>query len=77
MAEKFNAKKYGEEYVEVVLIKDTGRNSGDVFIGVNGENCVVKRGVPVRIKRKFANAMNDSEVQRSCADRVIEELAKC
>ncbi len=52
-----------EEYVEVRLFKDGKRYKDDVFLCVNGENCVVQRGVPVKIKRKFAIVLEQSMKQ--------------
>ena len=43
-----------EEYVTVKLFKDNGKYKDDVFVAVNGEGCNIPRGIPVKIKRKFA-----------------------
>ena len=62
-------KKRMEEYVTISLLKDNGKYKDDVFVAVNGENCAVQRGVPVRIKRKFAIQLTQSqyEDQRTAA----------
>ena len=60
----------GDELVEVMLFKDSNRYKGDVFVAVNGVGCQVKRGVPVKIKRKYANVLKQSMV----ADNVTELL---
>lgn len=52
-----------EEYVDVELFYDGDKYKDDVFVQVNGENCVIKRGTKVRIKRKFALALEESHVQ--------------
>lgn len=52
-----------EEYVEVKLFKDNDRYKDDVFVCVNGENCVIQRGVKVKIKKKFANVLEQSDMQ--------------
>ena len=44
---------YWEELVPVRLFKDGKDYKDDVFVSVNGENCVIKRGVDVMVKRKF------------------------
>ena len=53
----------GEELVEVKLFKDSDRYKDDVFVGCNGENVVIQRGVKVKIKRKFALVLDQSEIQ--------------
>lgn len=54
---------YMEEYVEVKLFKDNDKYKDDVYVAVNGENCVIKRGERVKIKRKFAEVLDNSEHQ--------------
>ena len=54
---------YYEEYVEVRLFKDNKDYKDDVFVAVNGENCLIQRGVPVKIKRKFALVLENSDAQ--------------
>ena len=65
---------YLEEYVEVFLFKDNRDYKDDVFLSVNGENCVVKRGVPVKIKRKFDLVLKESMLQRAKAEEKEAEL---
>lgn len=62
-------KKRMEEYVTIQLLKDDGKYKDDVYVSVNGQNCVIQRGVPVRIKRKFALELAKSqfEDQRTAA----------
>ena len=52
-----------EEYVEVRLFKDNNKYKDDVVVGVNGEFCLIQRGVPVKIKRKFAEVLDASAHQ--------------
>lgn len=52
-----------EEYVDVELFRDNDKYKDDVFVAVGGENCLIKRGVPVRIKRKFALVLEQSRRQ--------------
>ena len=54
---------YLNEYVSVKLFRDNDRYKDDVYVAVNGHNCVIKRGEWVRIKRKFALVLDQSEVQ--------------
>lgn len=57
------AAKEEEEYVWVKLFKDNGKYKDDVFVSCNGENCVIKRGVRVRVKKCFAEILDNSEHQ--------------
>ena len=52
-----------EEYVEVKLFKDNDKYKDDVFVAVNGETCRIKRGVKVKIKKKFALVLEQSDIQ--------------
>ena len=65
-----------EEYVEVKLFKDNDKYKDDVYVAVNGENCVIKRGERVRIKRKFAEVLDNSEHQDYETSKLIEEATK-
>jgi len=51
------------EYVERTLFKDGKDYKDDVFVAVNGENCRIQRGKPVRIKRKFALVLDQGREQ--------------
>lgn len=62
----------GEEYVEVKLFKDNGRYKDPVFVAVNGENCVIERGVRVKIKRKFAEVLDNSDNQDYETSRMMD-----
>lgn len=53
----------GEQYVTIKLFKDGGKYKDDVFVAVNGEGCSVPRGIPVRIKKKFADVLEQSDIQ--------------
>ncbi len=64
------------EYVEVTLFKDAGRYSDDVIVTVNGETCQIKRGVKVKIKRKFALVLEDSQAQSIKAAELIANEEK-
>ena len=54
---------YLNEYVAVKLFRDNDRYKDDVYVAVNGQNCLIKRGEWVRIKRKFALVLDQSEIQ--------------
>lgn len=53
----------GDELVTVQLMRDNGRYKDDVFVCVNGVGCTIKRGVPVQIKRKYAEVLERSLAQ--------------
>lgn len=61
-----------EEYVEVELFWDGGKYKDPVFVQVNGANCVVQRGIPVKIKRKFYYTLEDSRSQDMRANKLKE-----
>lgn len=70
--ERRKQRDYMEELVEVKLFKDNGKYKDDVFVAVNGENCVIKRGERVKIKRKFAEVLDNSDRQDYETARLIE-----
>ena len=51
------------EYVEIKLFKDNDKYKDDVYVAINGKNCVIRRGVWTRIRRKFALLLDQSEIQ--------------
>ena len=55
-----------EEYVEI-MVPRSEKNPGPVFIGVNGQNVLVKRGEYVAVKRKFAEALKNSFAQENAS----------
>ena len=65
-----------EELVEIKLFKDNGKYKDDVFVAVNGENCVIKRGERVQIKRKFAEVLDHSEHQDYETSLLIEQKTR-
>ena len=58
-----DAETYLNEYVAVKLFRDNDRYKDDVYVAVNGQNWVIKRGEWVKIKRKFAMVLDQSEIQ--------------
>ena len=66
-------KERGEELVEIKLFKDTGKYKDDVFVGCNGETIAIKRGERVKIKRKFAEILDNSEHQDYETAQLIEQ----
>ncbi len=55
--------KWLNEYVEIKLFKDNEKYKDDVYVAINGKNCVIRRGVWTRIRRKFALLLDQSEIQ--------------
>ena len=64
---------YWNELVPVKLFKDNNKYKDDVFVAVNGENCVIKRGEKVMVKRKFAEVLDLSDKQDYETSLLIEK----
>lgn len=62
----------GEELVEVKLFKDNDKYKEPVFVSVNGEAIAIERGVRVKIKRKFAEVLDNSDKQDYETAKLIE-----
>lgn len=48
----------------------------DILVGVNGETLRIKRGVPVKIKRKFYEALQNAAQQEFAAMETRQEIQK-
>ena len=68
--------RYLNEYISVKLFKDNDRYRDDVYVAVNGQNCIIKRGEWVKIKRKFALVLDASEIQDMKTAEFIEREQK-
>jgi hypothetical protein len=68
------AEDYWNEEVEIQLFKDSGKYKDDVYVAVNGQNCLIQRGKPVRVKRKFAETLRRSLEQDNETADMIREL---
>ena len=64
--------KYLNEYISVKLFKDNDHYRDDVYVAVNGQNCIIKRGEWVKVKRKFALVLDASEIQDMKTAEFIE-----
>ena len=71
-----SAQDYLEELVSVKLFRDGGRYRDDVYVAVNGQNCIIKRGEWVQIKRKFALVLDASEIQDMKTAEMMEAEQK-
>ena len=67
---------YLNGYISVKLFKDNDRYKDDVYVAVNGQNCIIKRGEWVKIKRKFALVLDSSEIQDMKTAEFIEREQK-
>ena len=67
-----DAEAYLDELVAVKLFRDNDRYKDDVYVAVNGHNCVIKRGEWVKIKRKFAMVLDQSEIQDMKTAEMLE-----
>ena len=65
----------GNEIVEIELFRDNKDYKDDVFVAVNGESCVIKRGEKVKIKKKFAKVLEQSKRQDALTARMMDEKA--
>jgi cell division septum initiation protein DivIVA len=65
--EKAEFERYMNELVPVYLFKDNNKYRDDVSVIVNGESILIQRGKHVSIKRKFAEALDNSQMQDAFA----------
>ena len=64
-----------EERVPVKLFRDNDRYKDDVFVCVNGERILIKRGETVYIKRKFAEVLEQSQLAKEHAAMRSDRLS--
>lgn len=57
------------------LFKDNEKYKDDVYVAINGKNCVIRRGVWTRIRRKFALLLDQSEIQDLRTAELMEREA--
>ena len=62
------------ELVDYIAPLLPGTKQRDIFGAVNGETFVVKRGVPVKIKRKFLEALNNAQAQQFAAYQAMVQI---
>ena len=63
------------ELVEIKLFKDNDKYKDDVYVAINGKNCIIRRGVWTRIRRKFALLLDQSEIQDLRTAELMEKEA--
>lgn len=66
----------GEELVSVRLFKDNDKYKGDVFVAVNGQSVLIRRGERVAIKKKFAEVLEQSLEQDQRTAGLIERESR-
>ena len=64
---------YLNEYVSVKLFRDNDKYKDPVYVAVNGKNCVIRRGEWVKVKRKFALVLDQSEIQDMRTAEMMEQ----
>ena len=76
MATKVNTKKSVKTdentLVEIELFRDNRDYKDNVFVAVNGESCVIARGKKVKIKKKFADVIENSMRQDIKTARLMD-----
>ena len=71
--EKVSASPINENtLVEVELFRDNKDYKDNVFVAVNGESCVIARGRKVKIKKKFADVIENSMRQDIKTARLMD-----
>ena len=65
-----------EELVDYTAPLLPNMKKRDILVGVNGETLRIKRGVPVKIKRKFYEALQNAAMQEYAAMEAREEIQK-
>lgn len=65
-----------DELVDYTAPLLPGSKQKDVFCAVNGETCVIKRGVPVKIKRKFYDVLMSAQNQQLAAYQARVQIQK-
>lgn len=66
----------GEELVSVRLFKDNDKYKGDVFVAVNGQSVLIRRGERVAIKKKFTEVLEQSLDQDQRTAGLIERESR-
>ncbi len=66
---------YLNELVSFQLFKDGDKYKDDVYVCVNGERILIKRGEEVKIPRKFALVLEQSKAQDAATAAMIQDQA--
>lgn len=76
LAERKALQEAGEELVEIRLFKDSGKYKDDVYVGCNGDRILIQRGERVKIPRKFAEILDQSDLQDAKTADLIDSKVK-
>ena len=60
--------------VRIHLFKDNVRYKDDVFVGVNGVNYMIQRGVDVEVPPEVAEVLEHSQMQDMAAAQKVAQL---
>lgn len=60
-----------DELVEITLFRDGEKYKDDVYVCVNGEGCLIRRGEPVRVRRCVAEVLENSTRQDARAEAMM------
>ena len=66
------SKVTADTLVEIELFRDNKDYKDNVFVAVNGESCVIARGKKVKIKKKFADVIENSMRQDIKTARLMD-----
>lgn len=64
------------ELVEYMAPLLPGGKQKDIFVAVNSETCLIKRGVPVQVKRKYLDALQNAQAQQFAAYQAMAQIQK-
>ncbi|MBR3867533.1 MAG: hypothetical protein IKM54_07060 [Butyricicoccus sp.] len=67
--------KNNDELVEITLFRDGEKYKDDVYVCVNGEGCLIRRGEPVRVRRCIAEVLEHSMRQDARAEALLRGTA--
>ena len=68
--------RYLNEYISVKLFKDNDKYKDDVYVAVNGQNCIIKRGEWVKTTSRVRSYNCASEIQDMKTAEFIEREQK-
>lgn len=65
-----------DDLVTIQLFRDNDKYKNDVFVAINGQSCLIQRGKPVQVKRKFARVLEQSMSQDIAASELMDQEEK-
>jgi len=67
--------KRGEDSVDAYLFSDNDKYKDDVYVSIGGSNILIKRGVSVKIPRKYDAIIKQAQKQNNVATAYVDSLA--